>query len=119
MANPNIVNVNSITGQTALANATSVLANIVTNSASSGSVLKLNTVTLANFSTSNVYCNVIINRTGVGSYYQLGNALIPAQSTMVVVGRDTPIYLLEGDVIQSNVSANGAVTITASYEQIS
>lgn len=119
MANPNIVTVTTITGQTALANATTSLANIVTNSANSSAVFKLNTVTLANFSTSNVFCNVVINRTGVGSFYQLGNSSIPAQSTLVVIGKDTPVYLLEGDVLQSNVSTNGAVSIVASYEQIS
>lgn len=117
MANPNIVNVTSITGQTALAALTTATANIVTNAAASGTVLKLNMVTLANYTTSNVYCNVMINRSST-TYYQLGNVAVPAQSTMVVVGKDTVTYMLEGDVLQANVSANTSVSITASYEII-
>ena len=117
MANPNIVNVTSITGQTALATLTTTTANIVTNAAASGTVAKLNMVTLANYTTSNVYCNVMINRSST-TYYQLGNVAVPAQSTMVVVGKDTVTYMLEGDVLQANASANTSVSITASYEII-
>jgi hypothetical protein len=29
------------------------------------------------------------------------------------------IYMLEGDVLQANVSANASITLTASYETIS
>lgn len=117
MSNPNIVNVTSITGQTALANLTTTTANIVTNSAASNTVVKLNMVTLANFTTSNVYCNVMINRSSA-TFFQLGNVAIPAQSTMVVVGKDTVTYMLEGDVLQANAASNSAVSITASYEII-
>jgi hypothetical protein len=117
MANPNIVNVTSITGQTALANLTTGTANIVTNAAASNTVVKLNMVTLANFTTSNVACNVMINRSSA-TFFQIGNVSVPAQSTMVVVGKDTVTYMLEGDVLQANAASNTAVSITASYEII-
>jgi len=117
MANPNIVNVTSITGQTALANLTTTTSNVVTNSSGSNTVVKLNMVTLANFSTGNVFCNVMINRSAA-QFFQVGNVNVPAQSTMVVVAKDTVTYMLEGDVLQANAASNTTVSITASYEII-
>jgi hypothetical protein len=52
-------------------------------------------------------------------YYLGGNVSIPANSVLTLLAKDTSIYLEEGDVIQANVTANSAVTITASYELIS
>ena len=92
MANPNMANATSIIGNT--------------------------TLTALTTTTSNVYCNVIINRSST-SFYELGNVAVPAQSTMVVIGRDTLLYLIEGDVLQANVSSNSAVTLTTSFEVIS
>ena len=118
MANPNIVNVTTIYGDTALVNLTTTTSNVITNAAASGTVIKLNDVMLTNRTTSNVYANVFVTRSST-DYFQLGNVAIPAQSTMVVVGKDTQFYLEEGDVLRCNVSANTAVTVTASYEIIS
>ena len=42
MAAPNIVRVSTINGKTAVQNVTTVAANIISNSASSGKVLKIN-----------------------------------------------------------------------------
>ena len=50
MAAPNIVNVTSITGKTAVAALTTATANVITNSSGSSTVDKLNSVVLANYS---------------------------------------------------------------------
>lgn len=118
MAAPNIVNVTSITGKTAVAALTTATANVITNSSGSSTVDKLNSVVLANYSSSAVTSNVMINRSST-LYYIGGTVSIPANSTLVLVGKDTSLYLEEGDVLQANVSANSAVSITASYELIS
>jgi len=47
MAAPNIVNVTTITGKTAVANVTTVTANVITNAAGSSTVVKLNNITLS------------------------------------------------------------------------
>lgn len=117
MANPNIVNVSTIYGKTALVNLTTVTGNIVTNAAASGVVDKLNNVILSNYTANTVTANVMINRSTT-TYFVGGNVSIPANSTLVLLAKDTQLYLEEGDVLQANASANTAVTITASYEQI-
>jgi hypothetical protein len=117
MANPNIVNVTAIYGKTALATLSTVTANIVTNASGSNTVLKMNNIILSNYSSLTVSANVILNRSST-LYFLGGNVSVPAFSTLVLVAKDTSLYIEEGDVIQANVSANASITMTASYEQI-
>ena len=118
MAAPNLIGATTITGKTVLTNLTTATSNVLTNSSSSGTVDKLNSVMLSNYSSSAVGANVVINRSAT-TYYLGGNLSIPANSTLVVLAKDTGIYLEEGDVLQANVTANSAITLTASYELIS
>lgn len=120
MAAPNIVNVSQITANTNLANVTTVVTNVVTNSASSGKVYKVNNIQLANYGPSTVSANVIFNRSSVNpsSYYLAGNITVPPASTLVVTGKDTSFYIEEGDVLQINASSNSSIHGIVSYEVI-
>ena len=118
MANPNIVNVTSITGKTALAILTTVTANVITNTSSSNSVYKLNTITLSNYTGTQVVANVSINRNS-GTFYLAGALAVPANSTLVLLAKDTSMYLEEGDVVQANASVNTSLSFSSSYEIIS
>lgn len=117
MSAPNLIAASTITGKTAVADLTTVTANIITNSAGSNSVDKLENVILTNYTSSPVTANVMINR-GSTIYYVCGNASIAANSTVIVISKNTSIYLEEGDVLQANVSANSSISVTASYELI-
>lgn len=118
MAAPNIVNVTTILAKTAVANVTSVMSNVIVNAVSSSTVAKINSIVIANYSASSITSNVDLYRSAT-SYLIAGNLLVPAYSTMVVSGKDTAIYLEEGDVLRANASANVAATLTSSYEIIS
>lgn len=118
MAAPNIVGVTTITGKTALAALTTATANVITNSSGSSTVVKVNTVSLANYTNALVYGSAFINR-GATVFYLNANTAIPAYSTLMVTAKDNCFYLEEGDVLQANVSANSAVSISSSYEIIS
>ena len=118
MAAPNLLGTTTVTGKTALATLTTVTANVITNSSSSGTVDKLNNIVLSNYSASAVTANIMINRSST-VYYVGGTVAIPANSTLVLLGKDTSIYLEEGDVLQANVSANTSVSMSASYELMS
>lgn len=117
MANPNIVNVTAIYGNTALVNLTTVTSNVLTNNTSSGVVDKLNNILLCNYSNAVVTANVLLNRDS-NIFYLGGNVSIPGNSVLVLLAKDSSLYMIEGDVLQANVSANSSVTITASYERI-
>ena len=121
MAAPNIVNVTQINANTNLANVTTAVANVVTNSASSGKVYKINNVQLANYGLASVSANVIFNRStdSPSSYYIAGTIVVPSNSTLVVTAKDTSFYMEEGDVLQMSASANSTIHGIVSYEVIS
>jgi hypothetical protein len=117
MAAPNLLTSATVTGKTALSQLTTATVNVITNSSSSNTVVKLNDVVLSNYTASVVSANVMINRSGT-TYYIGGVVTIPANSTLILLGKDTTLYLEEGDVLQANVSADTSVSMSASYELI-
>jgi hypothetical protein len=117
MTAPNTLNVSNVTLKTAFATLTTATANVITNSASSNTAVKLNNLVLTNYSASPVTANVVVNRSAT-TYYLAGSLAIPANSTLVLLGKDTALYLEEGDVVQANSSANTAVSFAGSYEII-
>ena len=79
---------------------------------------KLNNLLLSNYSGSSIAANVFINRSGT-NFYVAGSITIPSYSTLAVLGKDTGLYLEEGDVLQVNASANSSVHMVSGYEIIS
>ena len=118
MANPNIVNVTTIYGNTQPLVATTTLANVMVNAAASNSIIKVNDVIVTNYSNASITSNVVIQRSAT-QYYLAGNISIPSYSTLVVTGKDTAFYMLEGDQLMANVSANTSAHVIASFETIS
>jgi len=47
------------------------------------------------------------------------SVVVPANSSLVIIGKDSMIYLLENNSIQLTAGANSSLTAVASYEQIS
>ncbi|CAB4132891.1 hypothetical protein UFOVP257_15 [uncultured Caudovirales phage] len=118
MAAPNIVGVTTIYGKTSYAQLTATMSNVVVNASTSANVIKVNDVLVANYTTSSIQTNVVIGR-GSSSYYIAGNMTVPANSTLVVVAKDSSIYMEEGDYLQANASSATAAQVTCSYEVIS
>ena len=116
MAAPNIVNTTTVNGAIAVLSANTVgMSNVVVNSAGSGQLIKINTITIANYNTASVAANVDIFRGGVG-YYLVGNITVPANSLLLPLTKDSAIYLNEGDSLRVNASANNYAHITVSYD---
>lgn len=118
MANPNIANVVSIFGKTAVATLFTNTANIITNTADSNNLIKLESISIGNYSNTAVFANVMINRSSV-NYFLAGQLSVPSGTTLVVIAKDTTIYLEEGDVLQANSGSNGTLSFVSSYEIIS
>lgn len=123
MAAPNIVNVSSIYGKTAMVKlsnntATSVLA----NGASSGKVLKLAGVLAANIegSSVNVAFDLYITRSST-DYYLAKAVTIPALAAYEAFMKDsTPVYLEEGDTLYAKSgNSSGYIDVMVAYEEIS
>jgi len=120
MANPNIVNVTTIFGNTSTQNVTTTAANVVQNPISSGYIYKINTLTIANINTFSSAVNINAEFINAGSNTFIARSVVvPANSSLVILGKDTPIYLLENNSIQLSAGANNSLTAIISYEQIS
>jgi hypothetical protein len=123
MANPNIVNVTTITGKTTYAALTTTLTTVLlANAASSGKVFKINSIMVANVDgTSAADVTVGINTAagGGGTTYELANTIsVPADATLSVIDKTNSFYLEEDKSIIGGASANGDLDIVISYEEI-
>lgn len=123
MAAPNIVNVASIYGKTALVRLTSSSAtSVLANSAASGKVLKLAGVLAANTEglSVNVAFDLYITRSST-DYYLAKNITIPALAAYEAFMKDsTPVYLEEGDTLYAKSgNASGYIHVLVAYEEIS
>ena len=124
MANPNIVNVTTIYGnssQTALSS-TSVFS-IASNAASSGKVYKINSIVVANVDGTNaadVTVNIYSNATaGSGTAFAIASTIsVPADASLIVTDKTTSFYLLENQSIGAIASAANDLVVTASWEEI-
>jgi hypothetical protein len=118
MANPNIVNVTTIYGNTAALAVSSTTTNVVSNPTSSGSIYKINLLSISNYSTNNYSVTAELNIAGTNTNI-VKNVVIPSNSSLAVIGKDTAIYLLENSSIQLSTTQNSAFHAICSWEQIS
>jgi hypothetical protein len=119
MADPNIVNVTTITGKTAASTLTASAASQVTNSSASGKVFKINTIIASNKSGSTTtQVNVGYVKGGV-TYYIARTIDVPADSSVVILDKNTSIYLQENESISAFAATASIIDLTVSYEEIS
>lgn len=120
MAAPNIVNVATITGiTTGAALTTSLTTPLLSNSAASGKVFRINSILVSNVDGTNA-ADVTIDWYDGTTGFKLANTVaVPADTTLIVLGKDTPIYLEENTSIRGGASATGDLECVISYEEIS
>ena len=116
MANPNLVNVTSITGESVQAALTTTLTTEILVAASD-TLVKVNSIIIANIDGSSaVDVSVFITKSG-GSPVAIASTIsVPADATLVVVDKNTALYLEEGDNLEAGASANSDAVITVNYE---
>ena len=119
MAAPNIVDVTTITGKTAVQAVTTSATAIVTNSAASNKVLKINSLVVSNVDGTNA-ADITVDVFRSSTAYELASTItVPADASLVVISKETSIYLEEGDSLRCTASADGDLEAVCSYEEIS
>lgn len=123
MANPNIVNVTAIYGNISNTSLTTTSAtSLVSNASSSGLVLKIDNIVVANTTTSaaNITINVYSAAALGGTAYPIASSIsVPANSTLVVTDKSTAFYLMENMSVGATAGTASALVVTTSWEQIS
>jgi len=129
MANPNIVSVTSIKGESLGYNLTSTTTTTLLT-VSSDKILKVNRITAANVDGSNaadVSLSVVksnFTSDGVtnfdtsGTFFLAKTISVPADSTLEILGGGSAIYLMEGDVLKGGANAASDLDLIISYEVI-
>lgn len=127
MANPNIVNVSTILGNTStyLISTTDdpFATALVNNAASSGKVYKINSIVVANVDgsasadiTIKIFSQDDLGGTGTAIVSTLS---VPADASVVVIDKTTAIYLLEDKSIGATAGSASDLVVTCSWEEIS
>mgnify|MGYP006226759581 CR=1 FL=1 len=124
MTAPNIVNVATITGKTATVALSSTNATaVVSNAASSSKVFKINNILVSNVDATNaadITINIYSQDDIAGTAYAIASTIsVPADSTLIVLDKNTALYLEEDKSIGAVASAADDLVVVASYEEIS
>ena len=131
MAAPNIVAVTSIYGKTTYLTPSGTTAVVLLrNAASSGLVLKINQIVVANVNgtsaadaTVSIYTNGAVAQGSApsgGTAYPIASTIsVPADASLIVADKTTAIYLEENTSISITSGTANALTFSISYEEIS
>ena len=118
MAAPNIVNVATITGKSVTGALGTSTATLLQNSASSNKVFKINTILVSNVDGTNSATAAISLYDGTDRYIAKG-ITVPAGATVVLIDKNSSLYLEEDKIIRADASAAGDLEFIISYEEIS
>jgi hypothetical protein len=124
MAAPNIVNVATITGKTAVANLTTTSATaVVSNPASSGKVFKVNSLIVTNVDGTNAADITVsfYSQDDIGGTATeiVSTVSVPADASLIVIDKNTAIYLEEDKSIGATAGSASDLKVVCSYEEIS
>jgi hypothetical protein len=131
MANPNLVNVNSITGNTTYLTPSGTTAVVLLpNAASSNNVFKINQIVAANVDGTNavdvtvsIYTNGAVAQGSApsgGTAFPIASTIsVPADASLIIVDKTTAIYLMEGTSITVTSGTASKITYSISYEILS
>ena len=123
MANPNIVNVAAIYGNSSSTSLTTTSAtSLVSNAAASGKVFKINSIVVANVdgtSAADITINVYSQAALGGTAFPIASTIsVPADATLIVTDKTTSFYLLENQSIGAIAGTASDLVVTASWEEI-
>lgn len=122
MANPNIVNVTSIYGNTNYLIPSTTSATVWTAlTPAAGTVNKIDNIVASNVTASVATVTVAINSAagGLGTNYRLVFQVpVPVNASIVVADKSTAFYLGEAQSIVVTVGTSSAIELTSSYEAI-
>jgi len=118
MANPNLASITTIRGDSSLNLLTTLDTQLIQNAAASNALVKLSSILVSNRGNTGTTVTANIRRSSV-DYTIASNIVVPERSTIVIIEKDAPIYMLEGDSLRASAGGNLALTLIANYETLS
>jgi hypothetical protein len=124
MANPNIATATNVYAQNAQVSLTDTTATqLVSNAASSGKVFLIDSIIVANVDGTNA-CDVTVTRfqsaTNTGTAFPICSTVtVPADASLIVVGKDNSINLTEDESIYVTASAANDLVVDCNWKELS
>lgn len=131
MAAPNLLGLTTGTGKTTYLTPSGTTAVVLLqNAASSGKVLKVNSLTVSNVDGTNAadctvsyYTNGGVSQGSApsgGTAYPIASTIsVPADATLIIIDKTTQIYLEENTCISVTSGTASDLTFVVSYEELS
>jgi hypothetical protein len=124
MAAPNIVDVTTITGKSAVVDLTTTSATaVVSNAAASGKVFKINSLVVSNVDGTNAADITVsfFSEDDIGGTATeiVSTISVPADASLVVIDKNTSIYLEEDRSIGATAGTASDLKVLVSFEEIS
>lgn len=119
MANPNIMNMTNLLGQNAGLALTTSYQTIVSNAASSNKIFRVHSLICSNIDGANAAALTCELKIGTGYFRLATTVTVPPDSTLILIGRDSPVYVKEDGLIRAFASQNGDLHMVISYDEIS
>jgi hypothetical protein len=123
VANPNIVNVTNILGRTVVTDLTTTNATLVVeNTAASGKIFKINSLYVSNVdgATAADITISLFSEDNIGGTATeiVSTVTVPADATLIVISKDSSIYLEEDKSIGATASVASDLKVVCSFEEI-
>lgn len=118
MAAPNLVSSTSVIGRTHAEWVLTSPSAIITNPSASNSAYRVNSLFVTNLGSNDALLTADLYRGGV-SYKLAYEVPVAMKSSLVVIGKDTSIYLEEGDALRLLSNLPGTLQFVISYEVMS
>jgi hypothetical protein len=124
MAAPNIVNVTTITGKSAVVDLSTTNATLVVeNPAASDKVFKINSLVVSNVDGTNAadITIALYSEDDIGGTATeiVSTVSVPADASLIVIDKNTSIYLEEDRSIGATAGSSNDLKVVVSYEEIS
>jgi len=124
VANPNIINVTTILGKSAVVSLTTTAATaVVSNAAASGKVFKINSLVVSNVDGTNAADITVSYYSAAaigGTATQIVSTVsVPADASLIVIDKNTSLYLEEDRSIGATAGSANDLKVVVSYEDIS
>jgi hypothetical protein len=124
MANPNLATATSVYAANAQVSlATTTATQLVSNAASSGKVYLIDSIVVSNVDGVNA-CDITVTRfnaaTNTGTAFPICSTVaVPADASLIVVGTENRINLLEDESIYVTASVAGDLVVDANWKELS
>jgi len=123
MANPNLAAITTITGTLGqLALSTTSATTLVSNAASSGTIIKVESIVVANTTASTASITISTYSAAAlgGTAYQIASTIpVPANAAIIITDKSTSFYLTENTSLGATAGTANALVVTTAWEVMS